>query len=41
MRNIEDDRELVSLERPSTVTQNAQSGITDPRTYGVQLYYKF
>ena len=41
VKNIEDDRELVSIGRPSTVTQNAQSGLQEPRTYGLRVSYNF
>jgi iron complex outermembrane receptor protein len=41
VRNIEDDREVVALDRPSTVTHNAQTTLSEPRTYGVSLTYNF
>jgi iron complex outermembrane receptor protein len=41
VNNITDDREIVTLGRPSTVTQNAQTGLTDPRIYGLRLDYNF
>jgi iron complex outermembrane receptor protein len=41
VKNIEDDRELVGIARPSTVTQNAQSSLQAPRTYGLRLSYSF
>ena len=41
VRNIEDDREVFTRARPSTVTQNGQYSLTEPRTYGVRLDYNF
>ncbi|MCB1690372.1 MAG: TonB-dependent receptor [Halioglobus sp.] len=41
IKNITDDREIIMLGRPSTVTQNAQTTLTDPRIYGVKLQYNF
>ena len=37
IKNITDDREIITRGRPSTVTQNAQTGLTDPRIYGLRL----
>ncbi|MCR9106762.1 MAG: TonB-dependent receptor [Gammaproteobacteria bacterium] len=41
VRNIEDDREVVNIGRPSTVTQNAQSTLLDPRMTGISVDYTF
>ena len=41
VKNIEDDREVVGIGRPSTVTQNAVASLQEPRTYGVRLSYSF
>jgi iron complex outermembrane receptor protein len=41
VKNITDDREIVTRGRPSTVTQNAQITLTDPRIYGLKLQYNF
>lgn len=41
VKNITDDREIVNRGRPSTVTQNAVTTLTDPRIYGVKLQYNF
>jgi iron complex outermembrane receptor protein len=41
VRNIEDDRDVVSIARPSTVTQNPQYTILEPRIYGVSVDYSF
>jgi iron complex outermembrane recepter protein len=41
VKNITDDREVVTRGRPSTVTQNAQTTLTDPRIYGLRLQYNF
>jgi len=41
VRNIEDDREVLTRGRPSTVTHNAQSGLSAPRQYGIRLSYNF
>ena len=41
IKNITDDREIVTVGRPSTVTQNAQTSLTDPRIYGLRLQYNF
>ena len=41
VKNITDDREIITRGRPSTVTQNAQTALTDPRTYGLKLQYNF
>jgi iron complex outermembrane receptor protein len=41
IKNITDDREIVARDRPSTVTQNAVTTLTDPRIYGVKLQYNF
>ena len=40
-RNIEDDREVVAVGRPSTVTNNAQSTLSAPRVVGVSVDYTF
>ncbi|MEM9257270.1 MAG: TonB-dependent receptor [Pseudomonadota bacterium] len=39
--NIEDDRDITGLGRPSTVTQNATSTVLQPRRYGLEVRYKF
>ena len=39
--NLTDEREVVSRDRPSTVTQNAISVVQVPRTYGLRLQYNF
>ncbi len=41
VKNITDDREIVTRVRPSTVTQNAVTTLTDPRIYGLRLDYNF
>ena len=41
IKNITDDREIVRRDRPSTVTQNAVTTLTDPRIYGLKLQYNF
>lgn len=41
VRNIEDDREVAGIARPSTVTQNAQYTVIEPRIYGVSVDYTF
>jgi iron complex outermembrane recepter protein len=41
VRNIENDREVIRVGRPSTVTQNAQSTLLDPRITGVSVDYTF
>ncbi len=41
VRNLEDDRAVIDRGRPSTVTQNAQSTLLEPRVYGVSLDYNF
>jgi iron complex outermembrane receptor protein len=41
IKNIADDREVISRARPSTVTQNAVTVLTDPRIYGLRLDYHF
>lgn len=41
VRNIEDDRDIVSNSRPSTVTDNGTVGIQNPRVMGVSLEYNF
>lgn len=41
VKNIADDREIVNRGRPSTVTQNAVTALTDPRVYGLRLQYNF
>ena len=41
IKNITDDREIITRGRPSTVTQNAQTNLTDPRIYGLRLDYNF
>lgn len=41
VKNISDDREVLTRGRPSTVTHNAVTALTDPRTYGLRLNYNF
>lgn len=41
VKNIADDREVISRGRPSTVTQNAVTILSDPRIYGMKLQYNF
>ncbi len=41
IKNITDDREIISRDRPSTVTQNAVTTLSDPRIYGLKLQYNF
>ncbi len=41
VKNIADDRDIVLRARPSTVTQNASSSLTQPRIYGLRLDYSF
>jgi iron complex outermembrane receptor protein len=41
IKNITDDRQIITLGRPSTVTQNAQTTLTDPRIYGLRFDYYF
>jgi len=41
IKNIADDREVITRGRPSTVTQNAITVLTDPRIYGLRLDYNF
>jgi iron complex outermembrane receptor protein len=41
IKNIADDREVITRARPSTVTQNAVTVLTDPRIYGLRLDYHF
>lgn len=41
VKNIADDREIISRGRPATVTQNAVTVLTDPRIYGLRLQYNF
>lgn len=41
IKNIADNREIITRGRPSTVTQNAQTTLTDPRIYGLKLTYNF
>jgi iron complex outermembrane recepter protein len=41
IKNIADDREVVSRARPNTVTQNAVTVLTEPRIYGVRVDYHF
>ncbi|MAT94934.1 MAG: hypothetical protein CME59_20375 [Halioglobus sp.] len=41
VRNIEDDREITAVGRPSTVTQNPQYTLLAPRIYGVSVDYTF
>ncbi|GAB5451388.1 MAG: hypothetical protein Hals2KO_17160 [Halioglobus sp.] len=41
VRNIEDDREIISVGRPSTVTQNAQYTLLAPRMTGISVDYTF
>ena len=41
IKNITDDREIVTRTRPSTVTQNAVTTLTDPRVYGLRVDYNF
>ncbi len=41
VKNIADDRNIISRGRPSTVTQNAGSVLSDPRIYGLKVQYNF
>ena len=41
VRNIEDDREITTVGRPSTVTQNSGATLLAPRMYGVSVDYTF
>ena len=41
VKNIADDRNIISRGRPSTVTQNATSVLSDPRIYGLKVQYNF
>lgn len=41
VRNLEDEREVTGIGRPSTVTHNAQSTLSAPRIYGVSVDYSF
>ena len=41
VKNISDDREVINRGRPSTVTQNAVTTLSDPRIYGLKLQYNF
>lgn len=41
VRNISDGRAEVGIGRPSTVTQNAITELSNPRLYGVRLTYNF
>lgn len=41
VRNISDSRAEIGIGRPSTVTQNATTTLSDPRLYGVRLTYNF
>ncbi|CAA0121936.1 Colicin I receptor [Halioglobus japonicus] len=41
VKNIADNREIINRGRPSTVTHNAQTTLTDPRIYGIKLQYNF
>ena len=41
VRNISDDREILTLGRPDPVTHNAQAVLSEPRIYGVSLEYNF
>ncbi len=41
VKNISDEREIVLRNRPSTVTHNASSSLTQPRIAGVRLDYSF
>ncbi|MFT4518336.1 MAG: iron complex outermembrane receptor protein [Halioglobus sp.] len=41
VRNISDDRATIGRGRPSTVTQNAQTQLTNPRIYGFTAQYNF
>ena len=41
VKNLSDERTVVLRARPSTVTQNATSDLTEPRIYGVRLDYHF
>jgi iron complex outermembrane receptor protein len=41
IKNISDDREVITRGRPSTVTQNAVTVLTDPQIYGLRLDYHF
>jgi iron complex outermembrane receptor protein len=41
VKNISDDREIVSRGRPSTVNHLAAVTLTAPRTYGLRLAYDF
>ena len=41
IKNITDDREIIRRDRPSTVTHNAITTLTDPRVYGLKLQYHF
>jgi len=40
VKNIADNREIISRDRPSTVTQNAVAGLAAPQIYGVRVNYK-
>jgi iron complex outermembrane receptor protein len=41
VKNIADNRDIISRGRPSTVTQNAVTGLAAPQIYGVRLNYNF
>ncbi len=41
VKNITDDREEILRDRPSTVTQQTVSSLSDPRTYGLRFTYNF
>ncbi|MEZ5572973.1 MAG: TonB-dependent receptor [Halioglobus sp.] len=41
IKNIADDREVITRGRPSTVTQNAVTVLTDPQVYGLRVSYNF
>ena len=41
VRNISDDREVLTRTRPDPVTHNSQSVLSEPRIYGVRLEYNF
>jgi len=41
VKNIADNRDIISRDRPSTVTQNAVTGLAAPQIYGVRVNYNF
>jgi len=41
VRNISDDRDILTRSRPDPVTHNAQVNLSQPRIYGMTLEYNF